>query len=244
MISLTILIPVYNNASTLNKLNRNIQRTIRDYELQFDIDILIVDDASTDRSFDVMSELKKKYSNIKLLQFAHNHSQLYSLYAALHYVNADYFIYVSADLQESNHLIHEYFKGILKYPEIDFFIGYREQNEDSTIYKLFSNLFYRIIRFKIPQIPIGGFDTACVSRALQLKFLQHYKRNDMIQAVLVQQALAIQLVPYRRQKSESEGWRWKSRLANVKYFIRCLKSVYWGNKSAESIKFEVKQYLE
>ena len=55
---LTIIIPVYNNASSLKKLNNNIIKSIKKLKLT-KYTIIYVDDASKDNTLNILNNLKK-----------------------------------------------------------------------------------------------------------------------------------------------------------------------------------------
>lgn len=242
MQTITILIPIYNNASTLKYLCDKIQLSINHF-VNFDVNILLVDDASTDNSFQIMLGLKQNYSNVSLLQLVHNHTQQYAFFAAIHYVKSDYLIYMSADIQEENTVIDKYMNAILKDDKSDLFIGFRKENNDFLIFRILSKLFYKLIKLKIPNMPEGGFDTGCIKNTLLQKFIFSFKKNDMVQSVLVNCAAEIKLIPYKRLKSRSENIKLKSLIFKIKYFVISLISVYAIKKNSEQINFSVKQYI-
>ena len=64
---LSIVIPVYNEEATLAEIVRRVQATPYDKEL------IIVDDASRDRSREILQGLVKDYDNIRL--FFHDRNQ-------------------------------------------------------------------------------------------------------------------------------------------------------------------------
>ncbi|WP_296882407.1 glycosyltransferase family 2 protein [uncultured Methanobrevibacter sp.] len=62
MVAVSIIMPVYNSSNFLNKSIESIQKqTLKD------IEIICVDDGSTDDSIDVLNDLNKKYGNIKII---------------------------------------------------------------------------------------------------------------------------------------------------------------------------------
>ncbi len=242
MRTITILIPIYNNASTLKYLCDKIQLSINQF-VDFDIKILLVDDASTDNSFDLMLALKQKYQNISLLQLSYNHTQQYSFFAAIHYITTDYVIYLSADIQEELEVIEKYLVELKHDENTDLFLGFRQENNDFLIFKILSKIFYKLIRIKIPKMPEGGFDTGFAKISVVEKFKQKFKSRDLVQATLVSCADSIKLVSYTRQKSSSENIKIKSLIFKIKYFILSLISVYSNKKNNRDVSFLVKQYI-
>jgi glycosyltransferase involved in cell wall biosynthesis len=243
MQTITILIPVYNNASTLVFLTESIQNMIKKYS-DFDIRILFADDASTDNSLDIILNLKNKYDNISVLILSNNHTQQYALYAAVHYIKSDYGIYLSADIQEEITIVEKYLNYIINYPHVDLFLGYREQNNDLFIFRFLSKLFYKVIRLKMDSIPAGGYDTGCAKLKVIDNFILKFKQKDLIQSILIQSADSVKLIPYKRQRSSSEKVQLKSVIFKIKYFIFSMLSVYFYNeKKKKPVYYSVKQYI-
>jgi len=242
MQTITILIPVYNNASTIEYLCNSIQSTINNYP-NFCVQLLLADDASTDGSFDKMIALKEKYDNISLLQLAYNHTQQYAFLAAIHYVKSDYLIYISADLQEESAIIEKYLNVLKTDDRTDLYVGFREENKDFLIFRILSRLFYMLVRLKVPNMPENGFDTGCVKQSILQKFIKEFKKKDLVQAVLVNCAPSVKQIPYTRQKSSSDKIKIKSLIFKIKYFVLSLISVYSKNKNTDKIYFSVKKYI-
>lgn len=242
MQTITFLIPVYNNASTIGILCDNIQQIILKHTTPV-INILLVDDASTDESFEVMKKIQQQYSNVSILQLSYNHTQQYAFFAAAHYIKSDFLIYISADLQEDLLVVQKYLHEIEQHTKADLIIGFREQNNDFLIFRILSKLFYKLIKIKLPNMPEGGFDTGCVSKVLLQNFIRNFKRKDLVQATLLNSAVYIKLIPYTRLKSSSDGLKIKSLIFKIKYFIFSLMSVYSLKNNTETPYFSVKQYL-
>lgn len=242
MQTITFLIPVYNNASTIKLLCNNIQQIILKHTKSV-VNILLVDDASTDESFEIMKQIKQQYSNVSILQLNYNHTQQYAFFAAAHYIESDFLIYISADLQEDLVVVEKYLDEIEQYTNADLIIGFREHNNDFLIFRVISKLFYKLIKIKLPNMPEGGFDTGCVNKFLLQIFIQNFKKRDLVQATLLNNAKKIKLIPYTRLKSSSKGFKIKSLIFKIKYFIFSLISVYSNKKNTESISFSIKQYI-
>lgn len=62
MVAVSVIMPVYNSSKFLNKSIDSIQK-----QSLKDIEIICVDDGSTDDSLDILNDLKNKYDNIKII---------------------------------------------------------------------------------------------------------------------------------------------------------------------------------
>ena len=77
MESLSIVVPVYNEDLNLKKLTLEINQSL---VKKYNYEIIFVNDGSTDNSTNIIYELKKTFSNIKLIDFKKNNGQSYCIY--------------------------------------------------------------------------------------------------------------------------------------------------------------------
>jgi glycosyltransferase involved in cell wall biosynthesis len=90
---LSIVIPVYNEEATLAEIVRRVQATPYDKEL------IIVDDASGDRSREILQGLVKEYNNIRLFFHDRNQGKGAALRTGFSQVTGDVVLIQDADLE-------------------------------------------------------------------------------------------------------------------------------------------------
>ena len=98
---ISIVIPVFNEAQTLQRLYHQI-RTVLD-ALSVGYEIIFVDDGSTDGSFDVLEELYWRQADptvIKFIRFRRNRGKAAALAAGFAHVTGDVVVTMDADLQD------------------------------------------------------------------------------------------------------------------------------------------------
>ena len=61
----SIVVPIYNEEGNLRELAERVNNTMKEYGE--DWELLLIDDLSTDKSFQIIKELEKKYKNIRAL---------------------------------------------------------------------------------------------------------------------------------------------------------------------------------
>ena len=110
MPKLTIAIPNYNGGKNLKnaiKSCRTIQIPENDYE------ILIVDNKSTDNSIDIVNEMKKKFTNIRLIENEKNLGRIQNWNASIEKAHGRYLIFLfSNDLINEKNNIHELLQNL------------------------------------------------------------------------------------------------------------------------------------
>ena len=141
---LTIIIPVYNNASSLKKLNNNIIKSIKKLKLT-KYTIIYVDDASKDNTLNILNNLKKNNNkHIVVINNKINLGQSGSILAGVSYQKSKYYFVMSADVQDEPLLIEKFLKNIkINKKEIMLFC---KKNLSGTFFrKFFSYIHYKIL---------------------------------------------------------------------------------------------------
>ena len=72
MPKLSIVVPVYYNEDNLRPLYADLKEKLLDRDNPFDVEIVMVDDGSGDRSYQVMEELKAQDERIHIYHLSRN----------------------------------------------------------------------------------------------------------------------------------------------------------------------------
>ena len=95
--SLSIIIPVYNEEDNLLLLHKNLITVL--ISLDYNYEIIYVDDGSNDNSFSILEQIAQQNSKAKVIRFTHNHGQTSAIAAGINYAVGDAVIFMDADLQ-------------------------------------------------------------------------------------------------------------------------------------------------
>ena len=95
---ISIVIPLLNERDSLQELTEKINEQLD--HLGKDSEILFIDDGSTDGSFDKLTQLKKQYSNIKIIRLRRNFGKSAALYEGFQRAKGQFVITMDADLQD------------------------------------------------------------------------------------------------------------------------------------------------
>jgi len=144
MKKVSIVIPVYNEATNLHplldSLNRNLKAGEYAYELVF------VDDGSTDDSLNILKQACFRGQAVRYISFSRNFGHQNALKAGMDMASGDCIITMDGDLQHPPELI----PALLKKWEDGYDIVYtrRKDNKKQGWAKRFtSKQFYRLMRF-------------------------------------------------------------------------------------------------
>ena len=107
---LSIVIPVYYNEDNLIPLYEDIQKKIIQV-IDYEYEIVMVNDGSKDNSYEVMQELSKKDKNIKIISLSRNFGSHAAILCGLSHCTGDCAVVKAADLQEPTELILDMVKS-------------------------------------------------------------------------------------------------------------------------------------
>ena len=106
MQKLSIVIPVFNNEESLEILVSEIHHVVSEIEPAVALEILFIEDGSTDGSWASISELVKRFpTSIRAVKLSRNFGQLAAMVAGWELCQGDAVINMSADLQDPPSLI-------------------------------------------------------------------------------------------------------------------------------------------
>ena len=139
--TLSIVIPVYNEASSLIELYEEIKVNVSSFSLW---EILFIDDGSTDESGEIIRSLYEKDKRIKLIQFHRNYGKSAALSEGFNMATGNYILTMDADLQDDPAEIDNLYKKILE--GYDLISGWKKSRKDPLSKRLPSKFFNRVTR--------------------------------------------------------------------------------------------------
>ena len=161
MSKLSIVVPVYYNADTLELLYEDMQKKVlgklEEYEIVF------VDDGSGDDSWEVMNRLRDRDEHVKCVKLSRNFGEHAALLAGMSASTGDCAVTKQADLQEDSSLILEMYESWKKGNKV--VLAVRKERKENPVKVFFANMYYKIIRSMVNKnMPAGGCDCYLVDR--------------------------------------------------------------------------------
>ncbi len=159
---LSVVLPVYNEKGNIGPLYQRLKAVLK--TLGGEQEILFVNDGSTDGSLEILKELSKKDSSVKIINFSRNFGHQISITAGLDHASGDAVVVMDADLQHPPELIP---RLIEKYKEgYDVVYTIREDPENiGWSKKTTARWFYRLINaISDVEIPRNAADYRLMSK--------------------------------------------------------------------------------
>ena len=100
----SIVIPVYYNEENLIPLYKDMKKKFMDV-IDYEYEIVMVNDGSKDKSYEVMKQLSQEDPNIKIVSLSRNFGSHAAILCGLEKCTGDCAVVKAADLQEPTELI-------------------------------------------------------------------------------------------------------------------------------------------
>ena len=171
--TLSVIVPVFNNAESLHALNDEFTKTEAGLEDDLDLrlQLIFVDDGSTDDSLAKLLEIQRGRDNATVVKHTRNFGAVAALKTGYKFVVGDCFMLIAADLQDPVDRIVDLARQWRARSKFTILI--REKRDDPGITRLLSGIFYRLVRALVARdYPKNGFDVALLDRQL-LPHMQH-----------------------------------------------------------------------
>jgi len=127
MYKLSIVIPLLNEAESLPELHSWIYDVVTKNNLSYEL--ILIDDGSTDTSWNIIEELALKDKNIKALKFQKNYGKSAAFQKGFELANGQVVITMDADLQDSPEEIPELYRMIVE-DDFDLVSGWKKNRHD------------------------------------------------------------------------------------------------------------------
>ena len=203
---LSIVIPVFYNEQNLEPLYADIKEKIID-RIDYDYELVMVDDGSGDRSYEVMQSLAARDPNVRIFRLSRNFGSHAAILCGLEQSTGDCAVVKAADLQEPTELILEM---VEKWKEgFRVVLATRAGREEGKGQTFFANFYYNLVRkAALSSMPKGGFDVYLVDRKVIEVLSGLEEKNSALTGQILWSGFRTAEVPYIRKEREIGESRW------------------------------------
>ena len=162
MPTISFVVPVKDEVEVLPELHRRLDATSR--EIEGECEFILVDDGSSDRSREVMSELRGRDKRVKLLFLARNFGHQLAISAGLDFATGDAVVILDGDLQDPPEVALEMIPLWREGYEVVHAVR-RERPGESRLKLWTARRFYRVMhRLADVEFPLDAGDFRLVDR--------------------------------------------------------------------------------
>jgi glycosyltransferase involved in cell wall biosynthesis len=198
---ISVVVPLFNEDESLPELTAWIDKVM--IANNFSYEIILVDDGSTDRSWEVIEELRFQNPAIRGIKFRRNYGKSAALNVGFEATQGDVVITMDADLQDSPDEIPELYRRI-KEEKLDIISGWKKKRYDPITKTIPTKLFNAATR-KMSGIELNDFNCGLKAyRSDVIKTIEVYGEMHRYIPVIAKWAgfskIAEQVVEHRARK--------------------------------------------
>ncbi len=165
-LDISVVVPLFNEEESLGELVAWIDRVAHENSLSYEV--IMVNDGSTDGSWEVVKELSAKYPTVKGISFMRNYGKSAALYSGFEMASGEVVFTMDADLQDSPDEIPEMRRMILE-DGYDLVSGWKRKRYD-PIGKRWPSKFFNLTARIMSGIRLHDFN--CGLKAYRLKVVK------------------------------------------------------------------------
>lgn len=137
MIELSVVIPVKNEAPGLEDLHRELTSTLEPWGRSYEV--IVVDDGSTDNSFEVLARIQAADARWRIIRFRRNFGQTAAFSAGFAHARGRFIATSDGDLQNDPRDIPS-MVARLEAEQLDIVCGWRKNRQDALVSRLLPSM--------------------------------------------------------------------------------------------------------
>lgn len=210
-LDLSIVIPLYNEEESLRELAEWIERVCVDHG--YTREIIMIDDGSTDSSWDVIRELSKQYPSVKGIKFQRNYGKSPALFEGFKAAAGNVVITMDADLQDSPDEIPGLYNMIVA-DGFDLVSGWKKVRYDNAVTKNLPSKLYNGVNRRLTGIKLHDMNCGLKSyKRKVIKSIEVYGEMHRFIPVLAKYAgfrkIGEKVVQHRARKYGTSKFGWE-----------------------------------
>ena len=166
-IDLSIVIPIYNEKDSILKLYKELYKTLSGMNLKYEV--LLIDDGSTDGTFNELIKINSKNKSFKIISFRKNFGQTSAISAGFDFAEGKVIITLDADLQNDPRDIPLLLKKLNK--GYDIVSGWRVNRKNKAVTRRFPSVVANKIISKLTGVYLH--DYGCTLKAYKREVIKN-----------------------------------------------------------------------
>ena len=194
----SIIIPVFNEVDAIEKLVENTQN-LKNLGLNFEYEIIIVDDGSTDGTEATLKAIQLTNQNLHVVSLVRNYGQSTALQAGFDHSTGDVLITMDGDLQNDPADIPKIVDVLKDNNEIDLVAGWRKDRQDSVLNRKLPSMFANYLISYTTGIKLRDYGCSLKGyrRELVSKFRLYGEMHRFIPAIAAEVGAKIIEIPVK-----------------------------------------------
>lgn len=164
MNKISVVIPMYYEEEVAHLCYDRVSTVLKSLSDKYEYEIIFVNDGSKDKTLDILEEIAKKDTKVKIISFSRNFGHQAAVTAGIKYITGDAIVIMDADLQDPPELIPEMLKLWEEGNEVIY--GKRKTRKGESAFKILTaQMFYSFLNaMSEVEIPKNTGDFRLVDR--------------------------------------------------------------------------------
>ena len=204
---ISVVVPVYFNEESISELTAKFEE-LAGRNPHLDFEFIFVDDDSKDNSFNLLiSYLHTSKHKVKVLKLSKNFGSFTACLAGLEKSTGDCSAILAADLQDPPEILDKMIALWNDGNEV--VIASRKSREDPILSKIFSKIYYKILRkFALKDMPEGGFDFVLMDRKVRNILCEIKEKNTSLMGLILWSGFKREIIYYDRKARKYGKSKW------------------------------------
>lgn len=181
---LSVVVPVYFEEAVIQEFYRRAVAALAPMASEFDLELVFVNDGSTDRTLERLLDLRDTDPRVKIIHFSRNFGHQIAVTAGVDHARGDVVAIIDSDLQDPPEVILDM---LAKWREgFKVVYGVRVERRGETAFKkLTAKLFYRVIgKLSDVSIPLDTGDFRLMDRSVVEGLRQMREENRYVRGMV------------------------------------------------------------
>ena len=139
---ISIVVPFYNEELLVHEFVDRVNAA--DPGTRFRVEIVAVDDGSSDNTLPLLLTMREKYKNIKIISLSRNFGLQAAIHAGIEHANGDFIVVMDGDLQDPPERIPELVDTLME-KDLDILVGRRASRQERWPKRQLIKWFHHII---------------------------------------------------------------------------------------------------
>ena len=204
---LSIIVPCYNESSSVRETLLGIQEALRGVQPPIDHEVVFVDDGSADDTCQHLLAVAREHDFVRVIRLAGNVGSHMAVRAGLEHASGTHAMAMAADLQEPPELIPRML-ALCEGP-IQVVWAVRTTRDDTVTTKFFASLFHLLAKHLIgSQLQAHNVGTFLIGPKALAAVSRYPERNLTLEGLFCSMGFPYAVLPYERQARKHGGSKW------------------------------------
>lgn len=195
---ISVVVPMYFEEEVAQECYNRLKKVMVDNKINYEF--VFVNDGSTDKTMDILTEIAKQDYRSKVVNFARNFGHQNAVTAGIDHANGDAIVIIDADLQDPPELIPQLIEKWKEGYEVVY--AKRKTRKGETFFKLLTaKSFYRFLNYMSDiDIPKDTGDFRIIDRKVAEVFKRMTERNRFIRGMIAWVGFRQTYIEYERDE--------------------------------------------